>query len=76
MPEQNYYRDVWGSLVDLVASARGVSEKAFTARDEIHTEIDSLLRTSDAMEIIDRFENGSHRSGFCAELIFSRLEGV
>lgn len=73
-PEDNYYRKVWSALVSVIASSKDVSEKDFSSYDSIMSDTDKLLRTADAMEMVDRFESNDQRPEFCAEYLFPRIE--
>lgn len=75
-PEDNYYRRVWSALVNVITSAEGISEKSFDAYDEVMRDVDGMLRTPEAMEVVGRFEGDGLRPQFCAEHLFSRCERV
>lgn len=73
VPEENYYRRVWSSLTSIIATRRGVSEKAFQAYDEIMAEADGMLRKQEAMSVVGRFESEDKRPSFCAECLFDSI---
>jgi hypothetical protein len=75
-PEENYYRRVWASLVNILATANGISEKDHAGNDKLHQEVDSLLRTSNAMSMVDRFEEMNQRPQFCAECLYANLAPI
>ena len=70
MPEQNYYRSVWGSLVDILANANGVSEKSSDYK-EVMANAEQILRKAEVMEVVDRFELQEKRPSFCAECVYA-----
>lgn len=71
--EQNYYRSVWSSLVEIIMTVKGISEKSFKECDSVMVDAEQILRTADAMEMVDRFEEQNQRPAFCAESIYQRL---
>jgi len=73
VPENNYYRSVFGSLVNILANSRGVSEKSFSDYDKLMKEADTLLRKTDIMTEVDRFERSKKRADFCAEYLFDKF---
>jgi len=75
IPENNYYHRVWSALTNIITSNRGISEKAFSAYEEVMAEVDAMLRTPEVMEVVDRFEEGGYRPEFCAESLYGlRME--
>lgn len=74
MPEENYYRRVWSSLVDIIASNNGVSEKNFNDRDIVMQGVDGILRSADVMELVDAYKEQGRRPEFCAEELYYQEE--
>ena len=70
-PEENYYRHVWANLVEIIAEVKGISEKAFASRDDLHSRVDKALRRPKIMEIVDRFESMEMRPEHCAEHLYA-----
>jgi len=73
-PEDNYYRSVWGCLVDIFATERGISEKSFFEYDELMSEVDYILRNSTVMMDVDKCEQDGLRASFCSEIIYRYLQ--
>ena len=72
-PENNYYREVWSSLVKILADKNAISEKSFSARDELHNKVNKLLRIPKVMAIVNHSEERNLRPSFCAEQLYSIL---
>ena len=70
-----YSENVRNSLLNILMHTRGVSEKAFSAMDDLIAETKALWENdSEIAEIVDRFERQGSREDFCAEYIYSRLQ--
>lgn len=75
VPEENYYRKVWASLVHILSNVEAVSEKDFKSYDGLMKRADSILRKPNVMKVVDAFEGTQKRADFCAETIFDKLGG-
>jgi len=74
IPEENYYRRVWSSIVHIIANSNGISEKAYDAYHAVMEDAESLLRKAEVMEVVDRFESEQKRPEFCAECVYAGLK--
>lgn len=68
LPAPSYGDSVWGALVDIISDERGVSEKAFDARDAVGIEARQVI--SENAELVDQFEQGDARPKLCAEVLY------
>jgi hypothetical protein len=70
-----YPEMVKSHLIDIIMQEGGVSEKAFSEVESITNEVESLWMDSEEVtETVKSFEEEGHRSQYCAEEIFSRME--
>ena len=69
-PEDNYHRQVWGCLVNIMADVQKVSEKDFAGMEHLATVVDQLIRSPKGEEIIRTFSEGGQRSELCAEVLY------
>lgn len=72
IPETNYHRQVWGRLVEIMASIQRVSEKDFAGREELHKTADQLIRMPKGEEMIQTLI-GVARPEMCAEGIYFEM---
>ena len=72
-PENNYHQQVMSALHHIMETEQGISEKAFSAQDELMKETDRIVRTPEAEEIIQRFSMKDLRPSYCAECLFKEI---
>lgn len=75
MPDDNYHRQVWSKLVEILADIQKVSEKDFTGRDHLHTVADKMIRSSEGEELIQTFIGVGARPEMCAEGMYFEMIG-
>jgi len=77
MPRQllrrHYHRRVHNALLNIVQSARSISEKDFRRVDDIMAECDRVCRTADAERIIAECAARGKRPELCAERVFDEV---
>jgi hypothetical protein len=73
--DANYDNQVKSKLYHILMNERHISEKAFTALDELTEELDGMWteHNDEVMGIVKRFEDGGFRPEFCAETLYSRM---
>lgn len=68
IPEENYHRRVWSSLIDIMSEERKISEKDFKRQDELQKEADQLVKSMP--NIVDLCIKKGTRPRLCAELVY------
>jgi len=71
------YKDlVYRKLYDVICDEDGISEKAFSALDELTETLEKFYEEnkSELDSIIQKFEDENKRSNYCAEEIYSKFK--
>ena len=73
MPENNYHRQVWSRLTQIISDIQHISEKDFAKNDEIHSIVDGLIRSPKGEEMICAFQGVGARPEMCAEGLYFEM---
>lgn len=73
IPEENYHRQVLSRLVGIMQDANGVSEKAFSAMDELMKTAEGMVRSQKGEEIVKTFHGVGSRPAMCAEGMYFEM---